>query len=114
MEIGKRLKLKRLEKGFNLVKLSELTNIPNGTLSKYENNINNPSLENLYYLSKILEVSINWLITGQDDFINLSDEDKMLLDKYNLLTELNKGKTQQFIDERLKEQEQQGKVNSKA
>lgn len=104
MEIGERLKQKRLEKGYNLVKLSALTNIPNGTLSKYENNINKPSLENIYSLSKMLETSVNWLITGKEDLSNITEEDKYLLDKYNLLTEINKGRTQQFIDERLQEQ----------
>ncbi len=105
MEIGQRLKQKRIEKSLTLLELSNLTGIPNGTLSKYENNVNNPSLENLYSLSQILEASINWIITGKEELSNLSEEEINILEKYKILTERNKGKVETYIDERIAEQE---------
>lgn len=114
MEIGQRLKQKRIEKSLNLTELSKLTGIPNGTLSKYENNKNSPSLENLYSLSQILEVSTNWIITGKEELNNLSDEEISLLDKYKMLTERNKGKVENYIEERIAEQEQSYKTTKEA
>ena len=111
MEIGQRLKNKRIEKSMTLIELSKLTGIPNGTLSKYENNKNNPSLENFYSLSKILEVSPNWLLTGKEDIYNLNNEEINLLKKYNILTDKNKGKVENFIDERISEQEKKQSNN---
>ena len=114
MEIGQRLKQKRIEKSLTLIELSKLSNIPNGTLSKYENNVNNPSIENLYSLSQILNVSINWIVTGKEELNNLSDEEINLLQKYKILTERNKGKVENYIEERIAEQGTDYKTSKEA
>ncbi len=111
MEIGDRIKQKRIENSLTLTQLSELTKINAGTLTKYEKGINKPTIENLIALSQKLSVSISWLIIGKEDLTNLSNDEINLLKKYNLLTEKNKGKVENFIDERLNEQEHQGKDN---
>ena len=112
MNIGERIKQKRIENSLTLTQLSGLTNINAGTLTKYEKGINKPTIDNLIALSQNLKISINWLILGKEDLKNLTLEEINLLNKYNLLTEKNKGKVENFIDERLKEQEQeQGKDN---
>lgn len=105
MEIGDRIKLKRIEKSMSLTDLSNATKINAGTLTKYEKNINKPSVENLIALSQSLEVGLNWLIIGKEEISNLSYEEINILKKYNLLTERNKGKVETYIDERIAEQE---------
>jgi len=113
LEINERLKQKRLEKGYNLVQLSKLTNINAGTLTKYEKGINKPTIENIIALAQNLETSINYIIIGKEDLNNLTNEEKELLAKYNLLTEKNKGKVENFIEERIKEQETEYTSNEK-
>ena len=110
MDIGDRIKLKRNEKSLTLTQLSELTKINPGTLTKYEKGINKPSIENIIALSQNLNVSINWLVIGKEDLNDLTKDEINLLKKYNLLNEKNKGKVENFIDERLIEQDQ-GNVN---
>lgn len=105
MEIGDRIKQKRIENSLTLTQLSELTQINAGTITKYEKGINKPTIDNIISLSQNLNVSINWLIIGKEELTNLSEDEKSILEKYNMLNEKNKGKVENFIDERLKEQE---------
>ena len=106
LNIGDRIKQKRIENSLTLTQLSEMTNINAGTLTKYEKSINKPTIDNIIALSQNLHVSINWLVIGKEELINLNSEEIILLEKYNLLTEKNKGKVENFIDERLDEQKQ--------
>ncbi len=105
MNIGDRIKQKRNEKSLTLSDLSEMTKINAGTLTKYEKNINKPSVENLIAISQNLEISLNWLIIGKEELSDLSREELNILKKYKLLTEKNKGKVETYIDERIAEQE---------
>jgi transcriptional regulator with XRE-family HTH domain len=65
---GYKLKVKRIEKGISLSKLSELTGISKSYLSLIERNIqNNPSIDILDKLAKTLEVEVKDLVRGEQE-----------------------------------------------
>jgi len=68
-----------------------------------------PDTNSIYLISNFLNVTIEWLLLGKEKTHDLSREEMEMLDKYNLLTEKNKGKVENFIDERIQEQQEQYK-----
>ena len=61
-------RLRRARKRFNLTisQLNKLTGLSVGNISDLENNKNLPSVSALIPLSKALNVSIDWLLTGHE------------------------------------------------
>lgn len=97
------------------VELSNYLEINKSVISNWKSRGTNPPSEMIVKICELLKVTPYYLLTGKEDTNKLSDDDKLLLEKYNLLSDINKGRTQQFIDERLLEQqEQQGKVTREA
>ncbi|USF29786.1 helix-turn-helix transcriptional regulator [Clostridium sp. MD294] len=62
-----RIKQKRKEKGYTQEKMAELLNISYSNYSKIENAIVTPTLERLIDISQILEVSLDYLVYGQQN-----------------------------------------------
>lgn len=62
----KGLKIIRKEKNLNQLKVAIDLNISRETLSHYENGKREPSLSMLNQLSKYFNVSIDYLINGED------------------------------------------------
>lgn len=62
LEIGNVLRRLRKEKGLPLRAVGENVGIPFNTLSAYERNIVQPTIENCYKLSKFFEVPIEYFI----------------------------------------------------
>jgi len=60
--IGNRIRKLREDKGLNQLELSKLLNIGNSTLSQYESGQRTPSDDIKIKLSKIFDVSIDYLI----------------------------------------------------
>ena len=60
------LKLIRKEKNYNQQKVAMDLNISQESLSYYENGLRQPSFELLIELSKYFNVSIHYLITGEE------------------------------------------------
>ncbi|MBQ2713607.1 MAG: helix-turn-helix transcriptional regulator [Clostridia bacterium] len=60
------LKLIRKEKNYNQQKVAMDLNISQESLSYYENGRREPSLQLLVDMSKYFNVSINYLITGEE------------------------------------------------
>jgi len=63
-EMGDRIVWKRMKLGKTIQELSEISGIPHGVLSTYENNRAKPSCDNLMKLSVALRVSAHWLLFG--------------------------------------------------
>ena len=61
-EFGKRLKMIRREKGVSLEEVALNTGTTKSTLSKYEREIQDPSLDIAYRLANYFLVSIDWLV----------------------------------------------------
>ena len=60
IKIGERLKKVRKEKDMSIARLSELSGVSKGMISQIENNVNVPSVVNLWKLAQALETSVNY------------------------------------------------------
>ena len=71
IDISKKIKDLRLEKGLKQKDVASAINIATNTLSQFENNKGRPSLEVLSLLADFFEVSVDYLIGREDDFGNV-------------------------------------------
>jgi len=80
--IGNRIKKLREQKGYSLTELAELANVSKSYLSNIERSLNqNPSIHFLMKMAKPLDVSIEYLLTGNDEVEDqLNNNGKELLD----------------------------------
>lgn len=65
--VGERIKLARQGKRYNQQNLAEKLGVKTSTVGGYEIGRSNPSLEVLARISDICEVSIDWLVKGQEN-----------------------------------------------
>lgn len=72
VEIGTRIKTRRNELGLTQKQIQKATGISNGNLSGIESGKNFPSSTALIELSKILDCSIDWILTGQYPNLDIS------------------------------------------
>lgn len=97
--IGQRLRTARKSKKLSLLDVRDLTGLSTGNLSDLENDKFSPSANTLIQLRQLLNVSIDWMLTGNlpkdipsDEIIRektpayLSNDEKMLLDMYHKLS----------------------------
>jgi len=89
---GKRLQEARVNKGLNQFQLAEKMNLKQTAISNYEKGISEPSFDKLIKLTKILGVSLDYLL-GQDskwEFIEDMDEENLTPIKlFNMIKELD-------------------------
>lgn len=105
IEIGNRIKNKLSELNLKQTDLVQITGISKTAISNYVLGNRVPDTKSIYLISVALNATIEWLILGKNDNNKLTNEELFLLKKYNLLNERNKGKVDNFIDERIAEQE---------
>ncbi|MCL2575688.1 MAG: helix-turn-helix domain-containing protein [Defluviitaleaceae bacterium] len=83
LTFGQRLIGFRTQKGLLQRELAEKTGIPSSTLSRYENGLNEPDVETIKKLAKVLEVTGNELlgISGQSSsaYAKTADEVRLLI-----------------------------------
>ena len=107
---GKRLKNSVRQSPYTQKQLAEILGINQDTFSNYVKEIYYPKADTLYHLVELLDVSSDWLLTGQgtarnrqgdnlpvSDFSNLNSYEKELIYNYRLLSERDQGKVDQFI-----------------
>lgn len=63
--IGERLKIARKQQNLTLTDIHKETGLSTGNLSELENNKFMPSANALIALKKLLNVSIDWILTGE-------------------------------------------------
>lgn len=63
---AERLKSLRLEKGLTLVQLAEKIGVSFVAISRWENELRIPNIENLYYIAKFFNVTADYLIGLED------------------------------------------------
>ena len=76
LSVGKRIKNRRKEIGITQLQIQEQTSISSGNLSCIENDKYLPSSLALLELSKILECSMEWILTG-DYFIENTNKETL-------------------------------------
>lgn len=79
MYIVERIQTKLKEMGSNIKKLEIELNFGNGTIRRW--NDNSPSCEKIEKVANYLNVSIDWLITGKENY-ELNIEEQKLLEAY--------------------------------
>ena len=65
--MGDRMKSKRFPLGYTQERVAELTDISFSTYSKIENAIQSPSLDTLIRISIVLDISMDYLIFGNEN-----------------------------------------------
>lgn len=110
-EIGKRIKSRRKELHITQTQIQEESSISTGNLSCIENGKYLPSTAALLELSKILNCSIDWILTGESSISKnqslLSDDLVELVDTYNKLDRRGKHRIHTIIYEELDRMELQ-------
>lgn len=100
-------KLKELRKSHQLT-MEQLTDrvnkkydskINKGMISKWENDLGDPSLDNMRILSDFYRVSLDYLLGIGEDQPTVSENERFLLDTYNKLNDLGKHEAIKRISE---------------
>lgn len=92
MDFNKRLKEEISYKGFTLQELSDLTGVSKRTIGSYVDSRESvPPVDVAYRLAKALDVSVEYLVTGEDKYISKEEGDyrkfRILNSKLLLLNE---------------------------
>lgn len=93
-------------KGMSISTLERAANLSNGSISKWKTKT--PKVDNLYSVAKVLDTSIESILTGELENIHdsrnnsdISKEDKMFVEKYQKLSDCEKqiilGKISEFL-----------------
>lgn len=93
MSIGERIKNRRKELNITQVQIREATGISSGNMSGIESGKSLPSASALIELSKVLNCSIDWILTGNSpisESIVLSNIEEELLYGFRTLDEDDK------------------------
>jgi len=107
-EFGERLKKCLKDAGYTQIKATEELKLSKNAILNYTKG-RIPEANILHELSKLCNISMEYLLTGKEDFSNLSNDDKLLLEKYNLLNKYNKDVIYNLIEKRLEEQNELNK-----
>lgn len=104
--IGNRIKERRKELKITQSQIQQETSISSGNLSCIENGKYLPSALALLELSKILNCSVDWILTGQssisEDLDFLDIREKELLNRFRKLSEEDKDELIGIIDLKLR------------
>lgn len=93
ISIGERIKSRRKELNITQVQIREATGISSGNMSGIESGKSLPSASALIELSKVLNCSIDWMLTGNSpisDIVILSNIEEDLLTGFRELPEDDK------------------------
>lgn len=88
MTIVDRIKEKGQNNNMTIASIERTTNISNGTIAKW--NERTPSADNLYKVAKLLNVSMEYLLTGQEKDNDSFSSEYELLNLYKQLPEQGK------------------------
>lgn len=105
--LSNRLKILRTKKGLKQKDVANILGITASAYGFYEQGKRTPTIEVLLFLSKYYKVSLDWLISGSDNFgdnIVISDDsEKFFIEKYRQLNNSDKIKIEGMIDLKLVE-----------
>ena len=81
MNLGHRLRIARLKRGYSLRELGSLIGISAPSISAWETGKANPTFENLSTVADLLAISFEWLCTGKGDMDLIVYEEIPLFEK---------------------------------
>lgn len=91
--IGQRIKERRKELRITQTQIQEKCGISSGNLSGIETGRYLPSAVSLIELARILDCSVDWILTGESSnsknstFVDIKENDKQLLDYFHEMSE---------------------------
>jgi transcriptional regulator with XRE-family HTH domain len=99
------LKLLRNVRGYSVVKLANMINLSDSTISAYENGLKLPSITSLVNLANSLDTSIDYLVDRTDNSISIDKFNNQsvksnineLASNYEALTNINKEKLRSYL-----------------
>ena len=107
---GKRLKESVKHSSYTQKQLAEILGINQDTFSNYVKEVYYPKADTLYDLGNLLDISLDWLLSGEgtarnrngnnlidSDFSKLNNYEKELLYNYRLLSERDQGRVDQYV-----------------
>lgn len=101
--IGKRLKAWRLENKLTTSEVAKTAEISQSVLSSYENDKSIIGGKAIISLYRNYDIDIKWLLTGEkQENTNLSENDKELLEHFNVLPEREQIKLIGIVEEKAK------------
>ena len=113
MTILDRIKIKAKEQGLTISNIEEMLSF--GKNSMYRWDTNSPSVDKVILVANLLNISIDYLITGKDERISsvVDNDENKLIQKYNQLSEIDKDKVNIFIEIASLKKEQHHDLSSK-
>ena len=110
MDIYERIQTKAIEKGISIKALEKEVGIGNGVIKKWSNS--SPQCNKLLLVANYLHVSLDWLVTGDSNEHNLTENEKELLENFAKLPEREQIKFIGKIEEIAKQFECKGKSSN--
>lgn len=105
--LADRLKILRNQRGINQREIAKILGITTSAYGFYEQGKRKPPIDVILFLSKYYKVSLDWLISGSDNFgdkLVISDNnEKYFIEKYRKLNKIDKVKIEGMIDLKLVE-----------
>ena len=93
-----RIKVAKKQRHFTNEELSKMTNIPMGTLSKIlSKETKDPQISNIVKMAMALDISLDYIVLGEDNKYALSNERRRLLDEFSLLNKAGRNKVFEYI-----------------
>ena len=109
MTFYERLQMKIKEKGETVKSTEKQCGMANATIQKWQKQ--SPRLENVAKVAKFLNISLDWLVYGEE---NKSEEEIELLNNYSKLSQRDKKEIQAIIKLKIEQKDPEGIIlNSK-
>ena len=97
MELGECLKKIREAKGLSQKEVALTCKMDMGNYSRIENGKTDPSFNTVVKIAKALDVELQELFSANSKYRDIQSYDKTLIDKLNLIEELDKKEKQAFF-----------------
>lgn len=97
MKTIERMKEIMNEKGIKQVELAKALGLSKTTINAWFNNNSDPKTDQLEQIADTLNVSVEYLVTGQERKDHLTGEEKMLVDEFRCLNNTGKKQSLEYI-----------------
>lgn len=77
----------RKKRGLSQQEISKRLGVARTTYASYEQGTREPDIGTLQKLADFFEEDLNWLITGERNNVSLDDQKRILLDRFDKLSE---------------------------
>lgn len=90
--LGDRLKKIRIDNELTIRELADKISISKSNISNYEQNKSTPAANIIVRYSELFKLTTDWILKGEETQLNLSEEEKEVLELFNKLSDKEKWK----------------------